>query len=164
MDAGRPGETMMRRIMAAALLAIVCAAGAAAEENASGDERLNACVAAAGPSRVALEACRGVIVDPCADADGGETTSGAVRCYSAEERAWRALLEAALARAAADATRRPLLEPAQQAWRVWRDAECAYRASQFQGGSLARVLAAACVSDLTAARAIDLIHAERNQD
>jgi uncharacterized protein YecT (DUF1311 family) len=78
--------------------------------------------------------------------------------------AWTAELESALARATEDEARRPWLGPAQDAWSAWRDAECAYRASLALGGSMARVLSAACLADLTAARAIDFIHAERSEE
>jgi len=152
---------MWRIVLAAAALA-GCASAAMAEE--AGVAPLEACIAAAGESPLALEACRGVILDPCIKTEGGETTYGMVQCYGAESAAWAVQMNAALERARADEARRAWLEPAQQAWSAWRDAECAYRASRFLGGSMARVLAAACIADLTATRAIDLIRSERAPD
>jgi uncharacterized protein YecT (DUF1311 family) len=154
----------MRRVLLAALMALACADPASAQRAEPSAVDLASCVAAAGGSRVALEACVGVIFDPCIETDGGETTIGMAQCYRAEGVAWTAELESALARATEDEARRPWLGPAQDAWSAWRDAECAYRASLALGGSMARVLSAACLADLTAARAIDFIHAERSEE
>jgi uncharacterized protein YecT (DUF1311 family) len=154
----------MRRVLLAALMALACAEPASAENTEPTAASLASCVSAAGSSRLALEACVGVISDPCIGTDGGETTGGTLQCYRAEGAAWTAELEAAVARATEDEARRPWLGPAQDAWIAWRDAECAYRASLALGGSMARVLSAACLAELTAARAIDFIHAERNED
>ena len=95
------------------------------------------------------------------ETDAGATTYGMVQCFGAETSAWRALLDDALARAMTNAERATLLAHAQEAWTAWRDAECGYQASLYAGGSLARVLAASCINDLTASRAIGLIYAER---
>lgn len=153
----------MRRVFLAALMALACAEPASAQRPEPSAAGLASCVSAAGASRMALEACVGVIFDPCIETDGGETTIGMLQCYRAEGAAWTVELEAAVARAMDDEERRPWLGPAQDAWIAWRDAECAYRASLFLGGSMARVLSAACLADLTAARAIDFIHAERSE-
>src|SRR6185503_3297849 len=80
------------------------------------DASLDGCVAAAGRSRVALEACKGAMTEPCLESEGGETTAGAVMCFDAETRRWTAQLDAALGRARADDTRAAFLGRSQDAW------------------------------------------------
>jgi uncharacterized protein YecT (DUF1311 family) len=149
------------------ILALVCALPATPEvaraQAMQADASLDRCVAAAGASEVALQACRGSVSEPCVEQPGGETTAGSVRCFDAEAQAWGALLDAAVARAARDASRASYLSSAQEAWRAWRQAECRYQASMYEGGSLARVISSSCSADLTANRAIALILAERTQ-
>ena len=125
---------------------------------------LDSCVAAAGVSRVRLDACKGAIAEPCIETPGGETTAGLMRCYVAETEACAVQLDAAFARAQADDARAPFLAQSQEAWAVWRQAECRYQASLYEGGSLARVLAANCSAAITADRAIALIYAERTAE
>lgn len=153
----------MRRMTAA--LSVIATLGAPLPAGAQTDvpnaAPLEACVAAAGASRAALEACKSVIAEPCIETPGGETTAGLVQCYGAEANGWRALLEGAVARAMNDAARRDLLTQSQQAWTDWREHECRYQASFYAGGTLARVVAAHCVAELTADRAIAFIYAER---
>ncbi len=88
---------------------------------------------------------------------GGETTAGMVQCFQAEGAAWDAQLDATLQRLeSAEPTRNEYLSRANEAWLVWREAECHYRALENEGGSNASVAAAACASELTADRVINL--------
>ncbi len=151
----------MQRWLMAALAAAWVSLPAAAQTSAPSSAPLEACIGAAGASLAALQGCKGVVAEPCIEAPGGETTAGMVQCFGAEAEGWGALLEGAIARAQSDVQRAPLLNVSQMAWATWRDAECQYQASIYAGGSLARVVAASCVADLTADRAVALIHAER---
>lgn len=159
-------EAKLRLVMSALLFAFACLAApppAGAQTQPSTDA-VATCVAAAGASRAALNACKGGLLEPCIEAPGGETTGGMVSCYDGETRAWTSLLDAAVARAQGSESRAAYFAPSQEAWRAWRQAECRYQASYYEGGSLARVLAASCFAELTADRAIALIYAERTED
>lgn len=155
---------MRRAVMILALAcAPVAAPGVVYAQTQQAEAPLETCVAAAGASKVALEACRGRVSEPCLEQPGGDSTSGSVRCFDAETRAWTALLDAALARAGQDATRAAYLSSAQDAWVAWQQAECRYEASLYEGGTLARVVSSSCYADAAADRAIALIYAERTQ-
>ena len=47
----------------------------------------------------------------------------------------------------------------QLAWLAFRDAECAYRAAQFEGGSIAPLIRSSCMAELTRQRTQMLIDA-----
>jgi uncharacterized protein YecT (DUF1311 family) len=47
----------------------------------------------------------------------------------------------------------------QRAWIAFRDAECAYRAAQFEGGSIAPLIRSSCMAELTRQRTQMLIDA-----
>lgn len=49
-----------------------------------------------------------------------------------------------------------LLRTAQRAWIRFRDAECAYQASAFEGGSMQPMVRSSCLARLTDARAAEL--------
>lgn len=87
-------------------------------------------------------------------------------CWQGEVAVWRSQLSAALDRARDGATpaRAEALAQSQERWTAWLEAECRYRALMYEGGSLARVIAAHCVADLTADRAIAFLYEERNAD
>lgn len=163
----------MRRVGLALLFAFACLGmpntaaaqvAAALRDRGDWDGALEACVAAAGASRAALADCKGALAIDCVEGAGGDTTAGMMGCYDGEARAWASLLDAAVARAQASEPRAAFFQRSQQAWLAWRQAECRYQASHYEGGSLARVLAASCIADLTADRAIALLYAERTQD
>ena len=48
---------------------------------------------------------------------------------------------------------------AQRAWIAFRDAECAFRAAQFEGGSIAPLIRSTCLAELTQQRTNMLIDA-----
>jgi uncharacterized protein YecT (DUF1311 family) len=155
------------RLWAATLLFVgIClsAPSPATAQASAPNAALEACLSAAGASLAALEGCKGAVSEPCMEAPGGDSTGGMRQCLGAEARAWTAVLDGALANASEDEARASALGQAQDAWRVWRDAECRYQGSIYAGGSLESVVAGSCFADLTADRAIALIYAERTQD
>lgn len=156
----------MRRVGIVLAMVFACfgMSAPAAAQTSTSDAALEACVAAAGASRAALEGCKSAVSEPCIETPGGETTAGMVRCFDAEARAWTSVMDAALQRASANATRTSHLTAAQQAWTAWREAECRYEASLYEGGSLARAQSSACYANLTADRAIMLLYAERTYE
>jgi uncharacterized protein YecT (DUF1311 family) len=141
---------MIRCAVALALLA----APAAADERSgpSPEERLRTCLAEAAEP----QACRDVVARACFDRPGSETTLGSVRCAQEEEVAW----DAARAEAEAELTRgltelgAATWEGAAAAWAEWRDRQCAFEATIYEGGSLAKVVAAGCRARLVAERAL----------
>jgi uncharacterized protein YecT (DUF1311 family) len=157
------GEAKMRRTLA--ILALIAASSspvapqlAAAQQPAS----VAACVAAAN-THDALWRCKGVVAGPCIDTPGGETTAGMVQCNMREAEEWQALIAVEIYRLnAEDASRSDELDSANDAWAAWGVAECEYQASAYEGGSLARVVSAACFADITADRVIALTWARRN--
>lgn len=122
---------------------------------------LHACLAGRDVPDGEPRDCIGVVSRACADEmdDGGaSSTGGMVTCSAREQSAWRGVLEAAVTelRARESATQLPLLDRALEAGEQWTRARCAYDASIYEGGSLARVVAASCWRDTIALRAIDL--------
>lgn len=160
----------MRGILAAIALACAAFAGltsAQAQQQAPpSDDGVVACVERAGASLFGLQKCKGAQAGPCTETDQGSTTAGSMMCWQAEGAAWRGLMEQAIerARTGASSARAQALAASQDRWLAWRAAECQYQALIYEGGSLARVIGAYCVADLTADRAIAFIHAERNAD
>lgn len=138
----------------------------AQQQPPSQERGVDACLERAGSSLMKMQACKGQFVDPCMDNDAASTTAGAVMCWQAEAALWRAQMERAFIRArdGASPVRAGALATSQERWSAWRDAECEYRALVYEGGSLARVVRAQCVADLTADRAIAFLYAERNAD
>jgi uncharacterized protein YecT (DUF1311 family) len=113
---------------------------------------LDTLAARGAPARVCIE----IVARSCASEPGGETTAGAVACEEREKDAWQALLLEAgqsLEQGMSN-TERDRFTGAQEAWVAFRDAECAYEASLFEGGSLQDVERTACERRLTAERTI----------
>ena len=54
------------------------------------------------------------------------------------------------------------LVASQRAWIAYRDAECAYQAKAFEGGSMAPMVEASCLADLTNQRLKQLIKGQQN--
>jgi uncharacterized protein YecT (DUF1311 family) len=148
----------MWRVLAVSLVFAAACVGARADELPAHPEALHACIAAAATDRTALEACRGVVANPCIEVDG-PSTSSTVLCWSAESDAW----DEAVARASAQMNERwtykdPMrLAHANEAWSAWRDAECEYWAWEEGGGSGEQVERVQCAARVTADRAIVLL-------
>jgi hypothetical protein len=160
---------------ALSLLCIVALSAACATPDASASEFthddavaiIRSCLAARTDIDAKPEECVGQASRACGErqGEGAATTAGVVLCATREAEAWRGVLEtnAATLRAQESETQVVLLERALAAGEQWARDRCGYDASYYEGGSLARVLAAQCLRDSTALRAIDLhrrLHAE----
>ena len=157
------GEAKLRRILIVlALIAASCAPSAPGNAQGQPQASVEACVGAA-TTHDTLWRCKGILAEACMNTRDGQTTMGMIQCQDGEAAAWQALLDANLARLDRDdPTRAERLSAANAAWSAWRDAECAYQASEAEGGSLAGVIAAGCHSDVIADRVIALVWAERS--
>lgn len=103
--------------------------------------------------------CIGVASRPCLEADGGETTPGAVACYNREREMWELLRDAISdnLRDTESPSQGALLDAALAENRRWAAARCAYAASIYEGGSLSRVVGAACRRDAVAEFTLELM-------
>ena len=102
--------------------------------------------------------CVGVISDPCMDRPEGYTTIGMVACQTRETALWDGYLNswyrdarAALPQSAADG-----LRDVQRLWIEYRDAKCALPYAVFEGGTIAQPIAAGCMLEETASRAVEV--------
>ena len=106
-----------------------------------------------------LRACIGEYTEACIAAAGDDVTNAdMIGCASDEAAAWDGELNRAY-RALRDSmapTPAARLLTAQRAWIEMRDADCAYLASVFEGGSMAGLEHANCMLQATAERTITL--------
>ena len=117
------------------------------------------------------QSCIGTISNPCMETEDGQTTMGMADCLGNEEAAWDALLNARYKTALSDAKDMDkrleedgnfetvvadALVKAQRAWIAFRDAECDRLFELNKEGTIRTVVAASCLNDLTATRAIAL--------
>ena len=120
---------------------------------------VESCVVSAGHALAARRECIGAAARDCIDSNpANQTTGGMSDCVAEEGRAWQILsaqYEAAL-RARESATQIALLDAYLEQHRAWAAARCAYNASYYEGGSLARLLAASCRRDTAAELALEL--------
>jgi uncharacterized protein YecT (DUF1311 family) len=102
--------------------------------------------------------CMDIVARQCVSEPGGETTAGALACEERENDAWQALLNDAAAELEASMTNagRERFSGAQDSWAAYRDAQCAFEGTLFEGEPLQDVERAACVGRLTAERTIML--------
>lgn len=131
--------------------------------------RLNVCLAENAAPDGDPRTCIGAISRLCGEEmgeAGASSTGGMVNCAWRERSAWAGILQDSIStlRARESATQNAALDRALAAGEQWADARCAYDASFYEGGSLARVLAAQCSRDTTAQRAIDLYQRLRDYD
>lgn len=107
----------------------------------------------------ARNTCIGVVSGPCMELPGGETTTGVVQCFARERELWAAQVSEWAARwhASESPTQVEQLSAMLTAHDTWIRAKCAYQASIYEGGSLARVVRAACWRDTTAELALGLM-------
>lgn len=104
----------------------------------------------------------------CQERDGGSTTLGIVACLQAETEVWDDLLNAQYLELRDSMrqqdqewpelgiSRAEALRDVQRAWIAFRDAECGYAYARYQGGTIRNVVAASCVLEETARRALTL--------
>lgn len=117
------------------------------------------CLAEAGDEIDAARACIGAISGPCLNTgEGSATTIGMITCYENERAAWRSLRERTVyaLRDAESETQIAALDDMLGEYEHWSLARCSYGASVHEGGSLARVVAAACATRIEGELAIDL--------
>lgn len=117
------------------------------------------CLALAEDNLEAQRDCIGYSATWCIEnVPGGETTIGMVQCADAERMQWESLRGATTAnlRATETPSQVALLEAAVAEQARWTQARCAYEASIYEGGSLARVVAAQCFRNAVAEHAIYL--------
>jgi Lysozyme inhibitor LprI len=134
---------------------------ASARAPASDFGRLNVCLAENALPDGDPRACIGTITRVCSEESGeaaASSTGGMVNCAWRERSAWQGIFEdsASALRVRESPSQRAALDRALAAGAQWSDARCAYDASFYEGGSLARLLAAQCTRDTMAQRTIDL--------
>ncbi|GAM97502.1 hypothetical protein U91I_01128 [alpha proteobacterium U9-1i] len=163
----------MRVLVLASVLIMqwACATPAPAEARSGGSDfgTLNVCLAENAAPDGDPRACIGAITARCGDdmgEAGASSTGGMVSCTSREHSAWVGILQesASTLRARESAAQVAALDRALAIGEQWTEARCSYDALFYEGGSLARVLAAQCVRDTTAQRAIDLYQRLRDYD
>jgi uncharacterized protein YecT (DUF1311 family) len=118
---------------------------------------LDRCIAKSAVS--ALDRCIGVTSGPCQNGEGAETTIGQVACLNVERTLWEQHLTAVNADLLEELSKpsSAKLVTAQRAWLAWRDAKCAFDATVYEGGTLAKVVQAHCLMRETGLRAVALI-------
>lgn len=117
------------------------------------------CLTEAGEDDHARQRCVGAATSACiARDDANATTAGMVLCATSERAEWQTLRARyeALLRARESATQRALFDVMAAEQERWLQARCAYQASLYEGGSLARYLGAACARDTDAELTLDL--------
>lgn len=142
------------------LLALTIASACATLARAQPQVASNAVASClASTDRDARSACIGVVAGPCIEEPGGESTAGMMRCHLRERDLWRAQVDVLVTRLRARESPVQLqsLDRMLAAHEPWMQARCSYSALSFEGGSLARVIAAACLRTTTAELAIDLL-------
>jgi len=149
-------------------LCLALAAPAAAQELVFDPSHTLTCIAAA-PDQYAAEACFGTSAERCmSDTTGGYSTVATGGCLSAEAEFWDGRLNAAYQELRAQDQRQDAealdhapaqaeaLRDVQRAWVDFRDATCAYEASQWGGGTGQGPAYAGCILRMTAAQTLYL--------
>lgn len=148
----------MRALALLFAFAAISACATPAPANAqSALDPIAACLANAEPDT--RRECIGIVTGPCIEEPGGETTAGSMLCHLRERDLWRAqvgtLTEQLRVRESTLQVQH--LNAMLAAHEPWMQARCSYSALYFEGGSLARVVAAACLRTTTAELAINLL-------
>jgi hypothetical protein len=149
----------MRAVLLCSILILAACASAPPVRAQTSNEPIEACLAAAGQSHAARRACVGARTDACIESDDAmASTAGMVMCAQGERSQWAALSQryAATLRARESETQKAMLDAMIAAQPQWAQTRCAYAASYYEGGSLARYLGAACMRDAEAELALDL--------
>jgi hypothetical protein len=140
--------------------ACVLTAASAQEEPAhpADASALEACLgSAAEPSKAHGRTCIGLISQPCMR-EGSSSTMEMVRCLQRERHAWSVLVDryAITLRARESQTQVARLDAYLAESEAWLEADCAYQASMYEGGSLAGLTGEACRNEHLAELAIAL--------
>jgi hypothetical protein len=159
--AGEPNlEAPMRAFAVLCVLFIsACATTPAATAQAPPQGAIERCIAATTMDQAARRNCVGQVTRACIESeDGNSSTSGVVDCATAERTQWAALREQYIARLRAreSESQRTMLDTMLTEHESWARTRCAYAASLYEGGSLARVLRTTCLRDAEAELVLDL--------
>jgi len=103
--------------------------------------------------------CIGEFTDACTRlSPDGDTNAGMISCTAEEHLAWDSILNAEYTELMGGLEAGPseALQSAQRAWIAVRDADCAFAASLFAGGSHAALEHVSCLRDETAMRTLRL--------
>lgn len=143
--------------LVAALTLTACPSAPRSQALTMSPDPVTECVLRAAPD--ARQACINVVAGPCLETDAGVTTAGSVACLENETRLWAQLRDAIAdnLRGAESPSQSALLDAALAEHARWVEAQCAYEASIYEGGSLARVVAAICRRDAVAEHALSLL-------
>jgi uncharacterized protein YecT (DUF1311 family) len=142
------------------LIALICPALAQQRDEEEAGwvgfvEGIETCLADKRPLLTHGYACIGRFSAACLRHAENQTTMGMERCYHDEYRAWDVLLNRYF-RHGPQGSARYALQQVQRAWIAYRDRKCGFFRVHYAGGSIARWLAAQCMMDTTARRAIEL--------
>jgi uncharacterized protein YecT (DUF1311 family) len=126
---------------------------------------MEACLQAATEQGERADRCVGAVQDPCLEEAGGVTYT-MIECTAREHAFWDALLNQSYGelRAIEEASGGTELRDLQRQWLKWREADCAWAASGFEGGTFANFVANECFSRSTARRALDLSNSIEETD
>lgn len=144
---------MIRFALCLLLLPLV----ALADEQSELIAKIDGCIGRINSPADHADLCMGIHVEPCSQAEGGETTNGLVACITTETAAWETVLEREISalRTKLDDEQTGVLHAAQRAWLAFRSADCEFP-HVFVRGTLSQPWAADCVMQHTARRALEL--------
>jgi len=102
--------------------------------------------------------CVGSVANPCIDKPENQSTQGMAGCGYREEAIWDALLNDwyGSAREFMSAPLRGEFRDVQRQWITWRDAKCGFERAKFEGGTMGIPIAAICLMETTARRALEV--------
>jgi uncharacterized protein YecT (DUF1311 family) len=148
------------RLIAILLLAMTFAGTSQAQEKlrAEDSRAVQDCIKTKSGPNDALEACIGVVANPCLDGPDGKTTVGQSECYQREQRVWDDILNETYRRlqGSFEGKLKQSLRDVQRAWIESRKLQCGFYGDVIKG-TLAVPLAANCFNAETARRAIYLL-------
>lgn len=147
----------MRRL---AIFLVFLPLGAFAQDVVVDYESVLRCFSEA-PTGNGLPDCLGSSANKCQAVPGNGTTLGIARCIQAETEVWDGFLNQQyrlrreeLAKQGAGFSEQ--LQAVQRAWIAFRDAECGLQFDLWSDGSIRTIVAASCIMDETAERALEL--------
>lgn len=105
-----------------------------------------------------LEDCIGTVSGPCLEVPANQTTIGMVACIARETEWWDGQLNTVygMLRETLSEKARAEVRDIQRLWIKYKDVKCAFPSTFYEGGTIARPIAADCVLQMTAQRAIEL--------
>lgn len=149
---------MPPRTLLAGLAVLVLAGYGAAPTRANDAEMIATCLQTERDAGRDAHSCIGRVSDPCLNEPSGQSTVGMVQCTDKETKVWDAMLNEEYARllglisgVAVENVRK-----AQRLWVETRDADCHVAYDIFEGGTIAQPIAARCMLDHTADRALQV--------